>query len=421
MSANVIEIEHLGKCYRLGASPSYGRSLIETIGASFNGWLRPTATAAPAAAVDFWALRDVSLTIEEGDRVAVIGRNGAGKTTVLKILSRITAPTEGLVRIRGRVASLLEVGTGFHPELTGRENIFLNGAILGMSREEIRRKFDDIVGFSEIEKFVDTPVKRYSSGMYVRLAFSVAAHLEPDILIVDEVLAVGDVRFQEKCLGKMRSIGRQGRTVLFVTHQMGMVSQLCNRAVLLEAGSIREQGAPEAVVSAYLRSMRPQEAGRFERAAKELEGKKMAVTHLATLHPAGAEISEFAFDQPFVFHIRGMVQKFVPGVSLGVVVRDRLARKVFTSQIPLEAHGVHAAVHAFAAQMRVPAPFLAPGEYSFLVSLHVPNVEVLDQVSEVCPFRIVDTGSDMAIHEGADYGCVISPCTWKVEALRDAA
>jgi len=177
---------------------------------------------------DFWALKDINFEIKQGDRVGIIGRNGAGKSTLLKILSRITEPTTGKIHLRGRVASLLEVGTGFHPELTGRENIFLNGAIMGMSKWEIKKKFDEIVEFAEVEKFLDTPVKRYSSGMYVRLAFAVAAHLEPEILIVDEVLAVGDAQFQKKCLGKMEDVGKEGRTVLFVSHNMGAVNQLCN-------------------------------------------------------------------------------------------------------------------------------------------------------------------------------------------------
>ena len=186
----------------------------------------------------FWALQDVSLEVEEGDVLGIIGRNGAGKSTLLKVLSRVTAPTRGSVKIKGRLASLLEVGTGFHPELTGRENIFLNGAILGMTRADTKRKFDEIVDFSGIEKFIDTPVKRYSSGMYVRLAFAVAAHLEPEILVVDEVLAVGDAEFQKKCLGKMGEVSRGGRTVLFVSHNMGAVRALCSNAVMLQDGAV---------------------------------------------------------------------------------------------------------------------------------------------------------------------------------------
>jgi homopolymeric O-antigen transport system ATP-binding protein len=201
---------------------------------------------------EFWALRDVNFEVKRGEILGVIGRNGAGKSTLLKILSRITEPTKGRVGLRGRVASLLEVGTGFHPELTGRENVFLNGAILGMSRQEVRSKFDEIVAFAEVERFIDTPVKRYSSGMYVRLAFAVAAHLEPEVLIVDEVLAVGDARFQAKCLGKMTDVARQGRTILFVSHNMTAVQSLCDRCVLLQNGQVEYDGSVAACVNSYL-------------------------------------------------------------------------------------------------------------------------------------------------------------------------
>ena len=201
---------------------------------------------------EFWALKDVSFEVKQGEAVGIIGRNGAGKSTLLKLLSRITEPTTGRIRLRGRVASLLEVGTGFHPELTGRENIFLNGAVLGMHQAEIRKKFDEIVAFAEVEKFLDTPVKRYSSGMYMRLAFAVAAHLEPEILIVDEVLAVGDAEFQKKCLGKMQDVGAQGRTVLFVSHSMPVILRLCNRVLLLKDGQVLADGLPESVTKAYL-------------------------------------------------------------------------------------------------------------------------------------------------------------------------
>jgi lipopolysaccharide transport system ATP-binding protein len=211
------------------------------------------APSSPLPTEEFWALKGVSFEVKQGEVLGIIGRNGAGKTTLLKILSRITEPTEGRVRIRGRVASLLEVGTGFHPELTGRENIFLNGAILGMSREEIKRKFDQIVDFSGVQKFIDTPVKRYSSGMYVRLAFAVAAHLEPEILIIDEVLAVGDIEFQKKCLGKMEDVADEGRTILFVSHNMAAVQKLCNRVAVLDGGRIVHIDAPEDAVRLYFK------------------------------------------------------------------------------------------------------------------------------------------------------------------------
>ncbi|MDF5733002.1 MAG: ABC transporter ATP-binding protein [Rhizonema sp. PD38] len=262
MSDTVIRVENLAKKYVLGhqkeGSSSY-KSLRESMsdGAKSLGkkLIRPsgkqTVNSAPN---EFWALNDVSFEIKQGDRVGIIGRNGAGKSTLLKVLSRITEPTSGSIRIKGRVASLLEVGTGFHPELTGRENVFLNGAILGMSKVEIQRKFDEIIAFAEVEKFLDTPVKRYSSGMYVRLAFAVAAHMEPEILIVDEVLAVGDSNFQKKCLGKMENVASEGRTVMFVSHSMETVTRLCNTAVLLNNGSVQSSGTTNKVINAYLKS-----------------------------------------------------------------------------------------------------------------------------------------------------------------------
>ena len=215
------------------------------------GRLNGKAARDPETEEEFWALRDIDFEIHQGERVGIIGRNGAGKSTLLKILSRITDPTAGRIRVSGNIASLLEVGTGFHPELTGRENIFLNGAILGMTRAEIQRKFDEIVDFAEVEKFLDTPVKRYSSGMYVRLAFAVAAHLEPDIMVIDEVLSVGDAQFQKKCLGRMEEVGRNGRTVIFVSHSMHTVLSLCNRGILLEQGRIAAVGSITDVVTAY--------------------------------------------------------------------------------------------------------------------------------------------------------------------------
>ena len=255
MSSPIITVENLGKCYRIQhQSRERYTALRDVLTNKVKGLFRPqTSDLRPQTSEeDFWAIKDISFEIKQGDVVGIIGRNGAGKSTLLKILSRITEPTKGRVTLRGRVASLLEVGTGFHPELTGRENIFLNGAILGMTRAEIRSKFDEIVAFAEVEKFLDTPVKRYSSGMYVRLAFAVAAHLEPEILIVDEVLAVGDAEFQKKCLGKMQDVSRGGRTVLFVSHNMGAVNSLCSRAVLLQNGRIEASGTTGEITARYL-------------------------------------------------------------------------------------------------------------------------------------------------------------------------
>ena len=259
--STVITVENLGKKYTLHHQQrEQYTALRDVIADGFKGVGRRIAsvfnhspfTIHPSqGSEDFWALKDISFEVKQGDRIGIIGRNGAGKSTLLKILSRITEPTTGRIKIKGRVASLLEVGTGFHPELTGRENIFLNGAILGMGRVEIRKKFDEIVDFAEIEKFLDTPVKRYSSGMYVRLAFAVAAHLEPEILIIDEVLAVGDAQFQKKCLGKMQEVGREGRTVLFVSHNMATISSLCQRCMLLDVGKLVKSGQTSDVILEY--------------------------------------------------------------------------------------------------------------------------------------------------------------------------
>lgn len=243
-----VKVEGLSKRFVLG------QTFENTLSGRIGDLLRGRGLARRPPAEEFWALRDISFDIGEGEAVGIIGGNGAGKSTLLKVLSRITPPTRGRALVKGRLSSLLEVGTGFHPELTGRENVFLNGAILGMRRAEVEKKFDEIVAFAGVGKFIDTPVKRYSSGMYVRLAFAVAAHLEPDVLIIDEVLAVGDAEFQKRCMGKMGDVAREGRTVLFVSHNMTAVQRLCNRVVWLDGGQVRQVGAADAVVSSYLES-----------------------------------------------------------------------------------------------------------------------------------------------------------------------
>lgn len=261
MSDIAITVENLSKCYRIGLK----EQMHETFGGALGAWLKSPFEnlkklknltrfnpGEPESDDLIWALKDVSFTVKPGEVIGIIGRNGAGKSTLLKILSRIVEPTSGRALINGRVASLLEVGTGFHPELTGRENIYLNGAVLGMTKQEINAKFDDIVSFAEIGKFLDTPVKRYSSGMAVRLAFAVAAHLDPEILLIDEVLAVGDIGFQKKCLGKMGEVAKDGRTVLFVSHNMGAIAALCGRLILIEEGEIKQSGEPDAVIGHYL-------------------------------------------------------------------------------------------------------------------------------------------------------------------------
>lgn len=333
MADTVIQVENLGKKYILGhqkqggyatlrdqmarGAKSLGRRLVSTV----NGKSIPNPTGD-----EFWALKDVSFEIKQGEVVGFIGRNGAGKSTLLKILSRIVEPTSGEITITGRVASLLEVGTGFHPELTGRENIYLNGAILGMSKVEIKKKFDEIAAFSEVEKFLDTPVKRYSSGMYVRLAFAVAAHLEPEILIVDEVLAVGDAAFQKKCLGKMDDVAKAGRTVLFVSHNMGVVQTLCNRGILLRQGTVIADGTAAAAVTTYLKTLEESSSQNLlERTERRGKGQ-VRLTHIeiTTAHRDGSTSLATGRSAYFIFHTTGLL----PRMSCSFTIYDQFGQPV---------------------------------------------------------------------------------------------
>jgi lipopolysaccharide transport system ATP-binding protein len=322
-----IRVEGLSKQYRIGKQEKY-RTLRDTLAEAFAapfkrayGLLRGNASAAGNLDETIWALRDVSFEVKKGEVVGFIGRNGAGKSTLLKVLSRITGPTEGRVAIYGRVGALLEVGTGFHPELTGRENIYLNAAILGMSRAEINRKFDEIVAFAEVEKFIDTPVKHYSSGMGLRLGFAVAAHLEPEILIVDEVLAVGDVAFQKKCLGKMGQVAGEGRTVLFVSHNMAAVRNLCPRAILLESGSILTSGPTEEVITRYLLEGSAQTS---HTVALPRTDAPAVGTSLRFCSGKGLPGTEFRLGEPWrvilEFETRQVYEHFIAGV--GIVTLD---------------------------------------------------------------------------------------------------
>jgi len=306
------------------------RHVLEGLIRSPGTWLK-SHQEAKLRQVDFWALRSVSLSIDQGEVVGIIGRNGAGKSTLLKLLSRITVPTEGRFRISGRTSSLLEVGTGFHQELTGRENIFLNGAILGMTHAEIAKKFDQIVEFSEIEDFLDTPVKRYSSGMYIRLAFAVAAHLEPEVLLVDEVLAVGDAAFQKKCLGKMENLARGGRTVLFVSHNMDAVRTLCQRAILLDGGKVVGDGDVEDVVEDYFARFSAS-SGRQVRGADGLTIEKVALRN-----DRGQEVSRFCPGEDLIVEVAFDAQKCVDAPYFILVVQGKRGN-CFTANMMLDGH-----------------------------------------------------------------------------------
>jgi len=333
MSETAIVIENLGKRYVIGKQKQGVdgmRHVLEGVIRSPGAWLK-SRRETKLRQVDFWALRNVSLSINQGEVVGIIGRNGAGKSTLLKLLSRITVPTEGRFRINGRTASLLEVGTGFHVELTGRENIFLNGAILGMARGEIAKKFDQIVDFSEIEDFLDTPVKRYSSGMYIRLAFAVAAHLEPEVLIVDEVLAVGDAAFQKKCLGKMENFAQSGRTVLFVSHNMDAVRTLCQRAILFDGGKIRADGYVDSVVEDYF--------SRFSTSSgQQLRGDYgLAIEKVVLKNDGGQETRQFCPGEDLIIEITFDAQKCLEKPYFILVVRGQKGN-CFTANMLLDGH-----------------------------------------------------------------------------------
>ncbi len=311
-----IRVEDLGKRYRLGQQQPYNTLRESLAGSRLNprNWTKPKP---PDGEQTFWALRHLSFEIEPGEVVGIVGRNGAGKSTLLKILSQITEPTEGRALLKGRVGSLLEVGTGFHPELSGRENIYLNGAILGMGKDEIRRKFDDIVSFAEVEKFIDTAVKHYSSGMYLRLAFSLAAHLEPEILLVDEVLAVGDAAFQQRCLGKMNEVAQTGRTVLFVSHNMGAVRRLCHTGVLLDNGQLVEKGPIEHIISRYTEGSRRLDA---EVTFDDKPDCDMPILGCRLLNADGQPRSELDRMHPFQLEVSFAVHRPLRGAHLALML-----------------------------------------------------------------------------------------------------
>lgn len=326
MPRQIIEIHRVSKKYQLTHESSYRHTtLVETLSRRARDALGSVLSLfgskeglKRSSTEDFWALKDIDLSIEEGDRIGIIGRNGAGKSTLLKILSRITAPTEGWVKIRGRVASLLEVGTGFHPELTGRENIYLNGAILGMKKQEIRAKFDEIVAFAEVEKFLDTPVKRYSSGMFTRLGFAIAAHLDPDLLIADEVLGVGDLRFQQKCLKKLNDLGSHGRTVLFVSHDLGSVMSLCNKGIYLERGCLKAFGPIDQCVSSYMKEWHAKAVE-----WKGLQGDEHIQISRVSLISPDQERDFFYQGETASVEIEYTIQKPVPDIVMAVYVLNQ--------------------------------------------------------------------------------------------------
>jgi lipopolysaccharide transport system ATP-binding protein len=353
---------------------------------------------AQPAAEDFWALKEVSFEIKHGECVGIIGRNGAGKSTLLKILSRITEPTTGRVHIKGRVASLLEVGTGFHPELTGRENIFLNGAILGMGKMEIKRKFDEIVAFAEVEKFLDTPVKRYSSGMYVRLAFAVAAHLEPEILVVDEVLAVGDLEFQKKCLGKMNSVAQSGRTILFVSHSMTAISRLCQRAIWLNQGALMADAATTVVIPQYVSSAGAHRGGlEWPNGIANAGVHELKFLSVAVLGEGGQSTADLDYLESFTIEIVYVVQDHLPFCRVGFQLNTLDGVTVFEIyDIDDNSHPGRRSPGKYIARCEIPGELLNAGRYVLSLNAGIPNVKNLAFLDGILEITVHDRSSSIA-------------------------
>ena len=396
MAEPIIRVENLSKKYSLSRhQPGRGYSalrdvLAEGVRSGF-GMFRRSADGKQTE--DFWALQSVNFEVAEGEVVGIIGRNGAGKSTLLKVLSRITEPTSGRITLNGHAASLLEVGTGFHPELTGRENVFLNGTILGMSRAETARKFDEIVAFAEVEKFLDTPVKRYSSGMYVRLAFSVAAHLEQEILIVDEVLAVGDAAFQKKCLGKMGEVARGGRTVLFVSHNMPSVRAFCTTGIMLQKGEVRSRGPITDVLEAYAKELADVHMGAIVEwpAGTEPGSADVKLVSFSVRNVSREVASVVEFSDPFVIAIRYKVSVATKGVRVGIVVKDSYGTEVFGSSDYTERTGIVREPGVYAVECVVPGHTLNSGRFSVTLGADIcPGNEPLWLLEDCVYFEIED-------------------------------
>ncbi len=420
----VINVENLGKSYLIGHEMRNGRgqeSFREAVGRQARGMARAALDIARGQQIiqgnkieEFWALSDVSFEVKRGEVLGIIGRNGAGKSTLLKILSRITEPTRGRATIRGRVASLLEVGTGFHQDLTGRENIFLNGAILGMTRAEIKSKFDEIVDFAEIEKFLDTPVKRYSSGMYVRLAFAVAAHLEPEILIIDEVLAVGDVVFQKKCLGKMRTTASSGRTVLFVSHNMQTVAGLTERAILLHGGRMVAMGKSAEIIEQYL-AHQPADDPVYQKTAS---GTGPEITRVEVHTSSPGQVQQFG--KPMTIDIEIHTPEPVPNSNVSFQILTPSNQPVLhvlnlDSEVPmLRSAGTHKLSCVF------PRLRLYPGLYhlSFRMGASEPR-RIFETPRQICPFEVAVLDEIREFYWYPDHALYVEDVQWSSHLLED--
>ncbi|HJO95132.1 MAG TPA: ABC transporter ATP-binding protein [Victivallales bacterium] len=426
---SIIKVENLSKKYIIGHNRNTGdayrySSLRDTLAHSARGmYQRLRHPLAPnkenTDLEEFWALKDINFEIKQGDRVGIIGRNGAGKSTLLKILSRITEPTIGKITLHGRVASLLEVGTGFHPELTGRENIYLNGAVLGMSKAEIKKKFDEIVDFSGVEKFLDTPVKRYSSGMYVRLAFSVAAHLEPEILLVDEVLAVGDAEFQKKCLGKMEDVSREGRTVIFVSHNMGIISSLCNRGILMQKGSISCGTDIYKVINNYLHNNLLDNTSVVNFNLKHIKNKQIFFTKCWLENSEGKQTNRFHYMELIRINFIVKSNEISKGVAFHVGINTSNGLRVFTADSEEfytlinfeknEEKQVSVLIDSFC---------LMPGNYTIgKLMVKLGKLAEVETYLNICEFKISNYSSKDKFQKVRS-GIIIGKSKWKSKKLK---
>jgi homopolymeric O-antigen transport system ATP-binding protein len=411
----ILKIENISKQYRLGlvGTGSLGHDLnrfLHRVRGKEDPYLKVGAVSdrSAKATEDYvWALRDINFEVEEGEVLGIIGKNGAGKSTLLKLLSRVTSPTTGIIKSRGRIASLLEVGTGFHPELTGRENIYLNGAILGMTKAEIASKIDEIIDFSGCELYIDTPTKRYSSGMTVRLAFAVAAHLEPDILVIDEVLAVGDAEFQKKAIGKMQDISSgEGRTVLFVSHNMASVKQLCTRAIVLGNGCTVFEGKTNDAIDYYLNTNSSESNFHYKNDTPNPDSDILEVTVVKNDRPSDL----FAFNDSVGILFKLKISKNDLNARLGLKVKDQLDRNIFSTNIELEDFIESQGEYLF--KMVIPDSLLAPNYYRLFIGLHVFKKYMIRKLDGKIHFKIEETGSKFQNHVRDDIGCVIINCDW---------
>ena len=407
MSETIISVENVGKSYFIGHEKQRGYASIgdilsqkaRGISRGLKDTLRGKQLISGNEVEEFWALKDVNFEVKQGDAIGIIGRNGAGKSTLLKVLSRITEPTKGKITLKGRIASLLEVGTGFHPELSGRENIFLNGAILGMSRAEIKQKFDEIVDFSGVEKFLDTPVKRYSSGMYVRLAFAVAAHLEPEILIVDEVLAVGDAEFQKKCLGKMKDVSEHGgRTVLFVSHNISAVKQLCNRALLMHHGKVLFDSNVQNTINEYLKFNSSRESYKND---NDLNMPSQ-ILELSTSK------KEYTYEEDISVTVTLKNNSSDRGLRCNVVFFDTLDQLLFVEMLEVPPDS---GISSY--KLTIPGGKLAPISIRISATMDIPNIKVVDVMKEFLMIEIIDLDVKMKQFGDRNVGIILSEGKWE--------